>query len=162
MLKQQDTVPERDRGRAAGSDFGMIRLAVKFGLVGAVGFVVDSAVLMAVIASGLDPYTGRAVSFMVAVTTTWRLNRSFTFRDRDPRLLGQWVKFATVNSIGGAVNYATYAVLVSETQIVATWPVLGVVAGSLAGMVFNLYLSKRFVFGHADAAEPPVPDSPVD
>jgi putative flippase GtrA len=128
----------------------MIRLAIKFGLVGVVGFVVDSIVLMVMIEFGLDPYSGRAVSFMVAVTTTWLLNRSFTFRDRDPRLLGQWIKFASVNSLGGAVNYGTYAVLVANVQLFAAWPVLGVVVGSLAGMVFNLYLSKRYVFSEAN------------
>jgi putative flippase GtrA len=128
----------------------MIRLAIRFGLVGVVGFVVDSSVLMVMIEFGLDPYSGRAVSFMVAVTTTWLLNRSFTFRDRDPRLLGQWIKFASVNSLGGAVNYATYAVLVANVQLFAAWPVLGVVVGSLAGMIFNLYLSKRYVFSEAN------------
>lgn len=140
----------------------MIGLAFKFGLVGVVGFVVDSLVLMAVMAAGLDPYSGRAVSFTAAVTTTWLLNRSFTFQDRSPGLFRQWLRFASVNSFGGVVNYLTYAVLVSEVAIFARWPVLGVVVGSLAGMAFNLYGSKRFVFHRKEreaAAHMPAPEA---
>ena len=127
------------------------RLAVqfgKFGMVGVVGLVVDIAVLyLAMAGAGLGPYSARVVSFLAAATVTWALNRAFTFRgEHDGGLLGQWAKFIAANSVGGAVNYLTYAALIAGTATVAGHPFLGVAAGSVAGMFFNFAASKKLVF----------------
>jgi putative flippase GtrA len=37
-------------------------------------------------------------------------------------------------------------VLVSASEVVSMWPVIGVAAGSLAGLIANFILSRRFVF----------------
>ena len=123
----------------------------KFGMVGVVGLGVDIAVLyLAMAGMGLGPYGGRAVSFLAAATTTWALNRNFTFRGQhDGTLLRQWAKFITANSVGGAINYLTYAALIAGTATVAAHPFLGVAAGSVAGMAFNFAASKALVFGPA-------------
>jgi putative flippase GtrA len=126
---------------------------IRFGSVGTVGFVVDSLVLLlAIHGLGLDPYRGRLVSFLVAASTTWALNRHFTFRDRrQARLARQWASFLAVNGLGGLVNYTTYALLVAWLDLVMAWPVLGVAAGSFAGLAFNFTLSRRLVFKIDDA-----------
>src|ERR1019366_77185 len=85
---------------------------VRFGLVGCVGFVVDSAVLYAAISFlGTGPYLGRVLSYLVAATTTWFLNRPTTFSDRRSRnVLLEWLRFLLWNCLGGGVNYLTYAI----------------------------------------------------
>jgi putative flippase GtrA len=123
---------------------------LKFGVVGTIGFVVDTAVLYAGLALGLGLYGGRAVSYLAAATTTWALNRAWTFRGRGSGpALRQWAVFVVVNLVGFAFNYGTYALLVAFVPFVAEHPVLGVAAGSLAGMVGNFVLSRRFVFAAA-------------
>jgi putative flippase GtrA len=120
---------------------------LKFGVVGTIGFVVDSAVLYAGLALGLGLYLGRAVSYLAAATTTWALNRAWTFRGQGSGPAAkQWATFVAVNLIGFACNYGTYAALVSTMPLVARHPIIGVAAGSLAGMVGNFVLSRRFVF----------------
>ncbi|MFL1460985.1 GtrA family protein [Roseococcus sp. DSY-14] len=124
----------------------MIGQFLRFGVVGGVGFVVDAAVLLAAMALGLDKYSGRLLSYLAAVSTTFALNRAWTFRDRrsgEGGLAAQWARFAALNLVGFAANYGTYALLVAFT---ATHPVLGVAAGALAGMGFNFALSRRYVF----------------
>lgn len=123
---------------------------LQFGMVGTIGFVVDTAVLYAGLALGLGLYGGRALSYVAAATTTWALNRAWTFRaaDRTPAAR-QWAVFVLVNLLGFACNYGTYAVLVASMPVVAAHPVLGVAAGSLAGMVGNFVLSRRYVFRNA-------------
>lgn len=129
---------------------------LRFGVVGTVGFVVDTAVLYAGLAAGLGLYSGRAVSYLAAATTTWALNRAWTFRGQgDGPALRQWVVFVLVNLVGFACNYGTYAALVGSVAFVAQHPVLGVAAGSLAGMTGNFLLSRRFVFGGATRAPDP-------
>jgi putative flippase GtrA len=123
---------------------------LRFGVVGTLGFLVDTAVLYAGLAAGLGLYGGRAVSYLAAVTTTWALNRAWTFRGYgDGPALRQWGVFVVVNLVGFAANYGTYAALVGGVSLVAHHPVIGVAAGSLAGMTGNFLLSRRFVFGGA-------------
>jgi hypothetical protein len=45
----------------------------RFGVVGTAGFLVDTAALYAAIALGAGLYGGRAISYVVAATTTGRL-----------------------------------------------------------------------------------------
>lgn len=125
-----------------------VRQFLWFFAVGAAGFVVDTAALYAALAflgSGL--YLGRVISYLAAASATWALNRRFTFREhRSERRLGEWGRFLAANAVGGLVNYATYAVLVATQPVVTAYPVLGVAAGSLAGLVVNFTLSRRLVF----------------
>lgn len=128
---------------------------IRFGLVGTIGFIVDTSVLYAGLAVGLGLYGGRVVSYLAAATTTWALNRAWTFRGQgDKPALQQWATFLVVCLVGFACNYGTYAALVTTVPLVAQVPVLGVAAGSLAGMMGNFLLSRRFVFGGASRPGP--------
>jgi putative flippase GtrA len=121
---------------------------LRFGVVGAVGFVVDTAVLYAALAAGAGLYAGRLLSYVAAATTTWALNRAWTFRGRgDGPAARQWALFLLVNLVGFASNYGTYAALVALSTLAARHPVIAVAAGALAGMGGNFFLSRRFVFG---------------
>jgi putative flippase GtrA len=126
---------------------------LRFGVVGVAGFLVDAGVLMAGIALGTGPWIGRVLSYLAAATTTFALNRAWTFRVARPAggLGRQWLLFLLVNLLGFLCNYGTYAALVASMPLVAAQPVIGVAAGSLAGLAANFLLSRRFVFGEAGA-----------
>lgn len=124
---------------------------LRFGLVGAAGFLVDTAVLYTAMAAGAGLYGGRILSYVAAATATWALNRAWTFRaagrPAGRGALGrQWALFLLVNLVGFAANYGTYALLVANLPLVAAHPVIGVAAGALAGMGGNFILSRRYVF----------------
>lgn len=121
---------------------------LRFGIVGTIGFLVDSVVLYGGLAVGLGLYWGRAVSYLAAATTTWALNRAWTFRGQgDGPAWRQWAAFVVVNLVGFMCNYGTYAALVTSVAFAQQHPIIGVAAGSLAGMIGNFLLSRRFVFG---------------
>ncbi|MEM7224888.1 MAG: GtrA family protein [Pseudomonadota bacterium] len=119
---------------------------LRFGVVGVIGFVVDAGTLAVLLNLGLGLYSGRLVSFLLALTVTWALNRRFTFRDKSPERARQWGRFAVVATLGGAINYGVYAWMVSHLASVAAWPTIGVAAGSLASYLFNFSASRVFVF----------------
>lgn len=120
---------------------------VKFALIGTAGFIIDAATLTLLRAIGMGLLTGRVCSFLLAASCTWYGNRHFTFRRRPAAPAArQWPAFVAVNSIGAAANYATYAALVTTHPFVAQHPVLGVAAGSLAGLAWNFSLSRAVVF----------------
>jgi putative flippase GtrA len=126
---------------------------LSFATIGVVGFLVDTSVLyLAKDTLGLGLYSGRVLSFLVAATTTWLLNRTFTFgRPPVSSLWREWLRFLSVNSVGGLVNYAAYSTLVATVPLVALYPALGVGAGSIAGLTFNYLGSKHAVFRHRAA-----------
>lgn len=134
-----------------GLNAGRLRLLgelFRFGAVGVAGFIVDAGVLTLGIHAGTGPWAGRALSYLAAATFTFGLNRAWTFRtaDRSRSVVHDWGMFLLVNLAGFVCNYGSYAVLIAGVPLVAENPVLGVAAGSLAGMAGNFMLSRRFVF----------------
>ena len=120
---------------------------LRFGVVGTGGFLVDTALLYAALAAGAGLYGGRVLSYVGAASFTFALNRAWTFRGARHAHAGrQWALFLLVNLIGFALNYGTYAMLVALVPVVAAHPVLGVAAGSVAGLGGNFLASRRFVF----------------
>ena len=78
------------------------------------------------------------------MTFTWVGNRLFTFRDAPKTPLArQWARFAAVCAIGLIFNRGTYSLLVETVPLVYTYPVLGLLAGTAAGMFFNFFAARR-------------------
>ena len=126
-----------------------VRQFGKFGIVGALGFIVDSGLLyFGIYVLGLGHDAAGLFSFPFAVTFTWIGNRLFTFRDA-PRMpmAKQWAKFAAVCAIGLVFNRGTYILLNHTVPLVYSYPVLGLLAGTAAGMFFNFFAARRHVFG---------------
>ena len=125
---------------------------VRFGMVGAVGFVVDETVLtIAHYLLGLGPYSARAISIFCAITFTWWGNRNLTFAQHAVdggvgELAREWFKFILANAVGAVVNYGTYSLLVRLAQQPLGNPLVATAIGVGVGLVFNFTLSKRFVF----------------
>ena len=138
------------------------RQFLRFSMIGIVGFVVDAvALVLAMRGLGLGLYSGRVLSFFLAATATWGLNRRFTFATVDHRpLIVQWVRFVFANSIGGGTNYGVYAALVTFVPFVTVHPVLGVAAGAFAGLAFNFSISKFWVFRTQKPANPEIAAPP--
>lgn len=121
---------------------------IRFGIIGCVGFLVDVGVLYSVLYGlGLGHYGGRVISYLAAATTTWYLNRNFTFTHaRSENRSREWARFLVLNTIGGMVNYFIYFAYVSLHSISTSAPAIGVAFGSLGGMIVNFLVSKHFVF----------------
>jgi putative flippase GtrA len=121
---------------------------LKFGTVGVVGFIVDTAFLYIGIGGlSLSRVAAGFFSFPFAVTVTWFGNRIFTFREIDHEPMAkQWTKFAVVCAIGIVFNRGTYSLLVSTIPFVFDYPVIGLLAGTAAGMFFNFFASRKLVF----------------
>jgi putative flippase GtrA len=124
---------------------------VRFGAVGAAGFLVDEAVLtVGHYVFGFDPYVARAVSIFCAMTFTWWGNRTLTFAEHaasgSGEMAQEWLKFILANGVGALVNYGTYTLLVTFAARPLGHPLVATAIGVGVGMVFNFTLSKRFVF----------------
>ncbi|MGL6078381.1 GtrA family protein [Methyloversatilis discipulorum] len=120
----------------------------RFALVGTAGFVVDLLVLQLLLhALGVGVYAARGLSYLCAATSTWIMNRHFTFTtERTDAPWREWARFLASNAAGGAVNLGVYAALVASGLPLLSAPWLALAAGSVAGLFFNYFASRKFVF----------------
>lgn len=130
---------------------GPVRLAVvqqflRFGTVGALGFVVDTAVVYG-LRGPLGLYGAGALAYLVAATCNWLCNRLWTFRG--PHRLAahrQWAAFLATNVVGFVVNRGIFALLVTVSPFCAAYPVVAIAAGVAAGMFLNFAAARKLVF----------------
>jgi len=119
-----------------------------FVVVGGVGFVVDATVLAVLVHGyGWGDYTARVVSFAVAVSVTWYLNRRYAFTaGRTTNRRSEYTRYLTVQGIGMAINFLVYSLCIASSDLMDRWPVLALAVGSVVALFFNYVGSRMFVF----------------
>jgi putative flippase GtrA len=126
--------------------FTVIGQFLRFGAVGTSGFLIDTAIVYG-LKGRLGLYGAGMVSYVVAASWAWALNRGWTFRGRGSgRAQHQWARYLLMNLLGLALNRGTYAALVAGVPICATQPVLAVASGAVAGMMVNFTVVRQVVF----------------
>ncbi|MBV9538246.1 MAG: GtrA family protein [Acidisphaera sp.] len=121
---------------------------VRFGCVGFLGFLADTACVYA-LKGAIGLYAAGFVSYLIVGTANWLLNRLWTFRDRERGrgdVRRQWVLFLAVNAIGLALNRGAYVLTLAFWSLARAYPVISVFAGAVAGMFVNFALNRRWVF----------------
>jgi putative flippase GtrA len=119
---------------------------LRFGVVGGVGFIVDTATVYG-LRHALGLYGAGMVAYITAASSNWLLNRLWTFRGVGSGAAHrQWAMFMVTNLVGFVLNRGTYAVLVTFVAAAAEQPVIATAAGAVAGMFVNFSLSRRLVF----------------
>jgi putative flippase GtrA len=119
---------------------------IRFGIVGGIGFVVDTATVYG-LRHDLGLYGAGMVAYGVAASGNWLLNRLWTFRGHGSQPAHrQWAMFMLTNLAGFVLNRGTYAILVTFVAAAAEQPVIATAAGAMAGLLVNFNLSRRLVF----------------
>lgn len=127
----------------------------KFGIVGAIAYLVDSGVLIALDAQGWEPLSAKTVATVVAATLAFAGNRFWTWRHRArsgyAREYGLYFVF---NAIGLGISLACLGV--SYHWLGGIWPAVfrttlavwlsANVIGLVAGTIFRFWAYRRFVF----------------
>jgi len=119
---------------------------VRFSIVGGVGFVIEAGLLTYfATVPGLGSIKGRAISFPIAVVTTWWLNRTLTFQsNNNPHR--ESFRYFLVQSLGAVANLGVFMVLVSVFPGLRSIPVVPLFIAAIFGLLVNFVLSKKYVF----------------
>ena len=126
---------------------GFLTQVMRFGAVGAAGFVVDGGLLWLFISLDFDPYLARALSFPIAVIVTWALNRNWTFREtRDISRKGQFQRYFGVQTVGTLTNYAIYSAVIGLFGAAAFTIFVAFALGSLFGSFINFFGARKVAF----------------
>lgn len=121
----------------------------RFSLVGTAGFAIDVTVLYLLSRAGLDLYSARACSFVAAATFTWIGNRILTFPSAAAsrrRLTGDWSLYLGAMTLGGLLNYGTYALLITYLPVFHDHPWLAVAAGTATGLLINFTIARNVLY----------------
>ena len=121
---------------------------MRFAAVGAAGFIVDVSVLyIGLYLFELGYFSGRILSYLVAATATWYLNRNLTFVKSDRSApIKQWISFLAANGFGGLINFATYSLVILYGMDLPLVPLIGTALGSITGLIFNFSASRTLIF----------------
>ncbi len=128
----------------------------RFALVGVTISVIDAGlVYLLKDLPGMNVYLARVFSYAAAMATGYVLNRYFTFHHVDfgRNLIDQLVRFFSVHSVGGLLNFGVFSLVVyfgEQADLTRFWssvmPLLGVWLGGVVGMCFNFLVSRKLVF----------------
>lgn len=120
---------------------------LRFGAVGAVGFVVDGGLLWFFLSLDLSPYLARALSFPVAVLVTWALNRNWTFAVTEgASRKAELQRYFGVQIGGNLTNYAIYSVILAFFGTASATVFVAFAIGSFTGSCLNFIGARFFAF----------------
>ena len=134
----------------------LVRQLARFGMVGAVGFVLDVAVfnLLMVTVFGADrvhegPVYAKVISTSVAIIANWLGNRYWTFgATRQDRVAREGMEFALVSLAGMGISVGCLFVshyLLGFTSLLAD-NISSNVIGLALGTIFRFTLYRQWVF----------------
>ena len=125
---------------------------IKFIIVGIIGFSVAATILkLYLISIESDPISARAFSFPIAVTTTWLLNRHYTFSKNKTSIINlfkEWSGYFLVNSLGFIINIISFTFIISEFSNTKSYPIIILGFSSSIAMLFNYIGSKYWIFAN--------------
>ncbi|MCU1692918.1 MAG: GtrA family protein [Frankiales bacterium] len=132
------------------------REAAKFGAVGAVNTVLDIAVLnLLVFGFDLQWLRSKVISTVVAATSSYLMNRHWTFRHRAKQdVRREYVLFFLLNGVGLGISLLVLGLVrYGFDQDGALAINLANVVGIGLGTLFRFWSYRRFVWTKADAVE---------
>jgi putative flippase GtrA len=81
---------------------------VKFGIVGASGFVIHGGLLYLLRdVVGINQFVANIIGFVVAASSNYFLNRVWTFRSQEKQVAVEYMKFFIVSVVGLGINSGT-------------------------------------------------------
>jgi len=119
-----------------------------FVVVGAIGFLIDAGILTALM-TGADfgHYSARAISFTVAVTATWYINRRWVFERGAIEMTGrEYTSYLLVQVIGAVINLSVFVAVIEFIPGLGEIPVVPLALGAAVALVFNFSAASRLVF----------------
>ncbi|MBB2742566.1 GtrA family protein [Microbispora sp. NBRC 16548] len=139
----------------------LIHELIKFGLVGAIAFVIDfGGANLLRFGVGMGPLFSKVLATIVAATFAYAGNRFWTYRHRQQSgLAREYVLFFLLNGIGLlpallAIGFVTYSLGLHDTLSYNIAQAVGLGLGTL----FRLWSYKKWVF----LAAPELAEEPVE
>ena len=91
----------------------------------------------------------RAISFLIAVFTTWILNRTFTFTNSNLfSKKKEYFRYLIIQTVGALLNYFIFINLVYYFAIFESYLILPLSIASIFAMFFNYFFIKKTIYSN--------------
>jgi putative flippase GtrA len=129
------------------------RALLSFASIGAIGFGIEASLLTILTQlAGFTPWQARIPSFLIAVTTTWVLNRQRTFAGRGlERRSVEALLYAGIQVGGALLNLAIFGVCLARFPQLGAIPVVPLGVGAIGGLAFNFGVSNVLLYSRPRA-----------
>ncbi len=131
---------------------GLLHELAKFGIVGALNYVLDVGLFNVLVTSGGlhdKPLTAKTISTVIAATSSYFMNRHWTWRNKARRgVLREYGTFIVLSAIAllitlGCLAFGEY--VLGQDSLLAR-NIWGNIVGVGLAMVFRFWSFKRWVF----------------
>jgi putative flippase GtrA len=124
---------------------------LRFGLVGVIGAAVHmGAFWLLQRLAGLGNSVAWILAFFAAATSTWAMNRAFTFQDRtNQQQTSEWLRYIAIAGAGAVAHFAAFHLAIRFIPLFAAYPALAIIPGSLASFVVTYTGASLLVFRSA-------------
>ena len=126
----------------------LLRRLKYFVCIGGIGFLIDGGLLSLLTEiAHLSPYISRSISFPIAVSVTWYLNRRITFFSNASIIkTTEYTRYFVIQIVGACINLGTFGLLLKYIPSFAIHPILPFSVGAFVAMIFNFLGAQYFVF----------------
>jgi putative flippase GtrA len=136
----------------------LVHEVAKFGVVGAFNYALDVGLFNALVLGPLSgrPLTAKTISTIVAVTSSYFMNRHWTFKHRaGSGLAREYGIFVVLSAIGLGITLAClgFSEYVLDQHSLLARNIAGNVVGVALAMIFRFWSFKRWVFLAPDARD---------
>jgi putative flippase GtrA len=120
-----------------------LRLFLRYSVGGGLAGIADIVVVSGLVElARLHPLAAGAISLVFGVAINFSVARYWAFKSTEP-LLKQFSAFMTVALVGTAINYGSYALMVS---ILHWWYLLSRVLAIIIAWMWNYGMNRRVTF----------------
>ena len=118
-----------------------------FAGIGGIGFVAEFFIISLVTHPwiGIPVIWARFISFPIAVTVTWLLNRIYNFRSKAPPV-SEGMRYFAVQICGGLTNLGVFICLVYWNSFLEQHVLIPLFLAACAGLIINFTGSNLYVF----------------
>jgi putative flippase GtrA len=136
----------------------------KFGVVGCFNYALDVGIFNALVVGPLEhqPLTAKTISTAVAATSSYFMNRHWTFRHRAySGLAREYALFAVLTGAGLGINIGclAFSEYVLDARSLLARNIAGNVVGVALAMIFRFWSYKRWVFVERRDGSPSVAET---
>ncbi|EKD57098.1 MAG: putative membrane protein [uncultured bacterium] len=125
---------------------------IKFGIVGLSGTIIDLGFYnLLAISLGFNIYIARTISFVLAATSNYFLNRTWTFQSKEKKIAKEYSQFFFVSVVGLLLNLVIMRVVLNYTKDFASEILeknIPVLIAIIIVLFWNFIANKYWTFKH--------------
>lgn len=126
-----------------------VRQFIKFALVGAINTAIDWGIFYGIILvfsfgdNQALSQLAKAISFLVAATSSFFMNRSWTFHSKSKKIGHEAAKFYAVSLVGLIINEAFFYL---ATGVLSWRRIFGLILATASATLWNFFANKKWTF----------------